>query len=275
MITLILALLTATPATWPQVLAKAQPGDTVIASGVFATKIGLPATKPDLTTPRITLDLTGATVQWLVIANTSGWIIQGGDLGAGAPNMAVQMINADHVTMIGPYFHNYRTAGLSMQWSHMIDIESPVCAHNTGGDCIDVISSQDVQARNGRAWDLTYSAALGHTDLLQAYSVVGQPITARLTITGWWATCQCQGFDNYGNGDGLPIANVDIEDNHLAIDMVGAIDFLGVGGASKMLNNTLMTLSTMPKGWGGAQAVMTPAPGATATVSGNTNGAKP
>lgn len=268
MISLILALLTASPANVQAQIGAARCGDTVALAGSFPAKIAIKS-RP---TCAATLDLTGATINWLFFQGASNWTVKGGEF-TGAPYEEIQIEGSDHLVFDRPWLHDYGTAGFSIGTSSQIDIDDASCAH-TGGDCVDIGSSQFVTIHRLKAFDLHYSLAL-HSDVVQIWSVAGQPISSDIAIDHAMAACHCQGFDSFGNGSGLPVKNISLTDSVIATDQVWAANFTGCTGACVMTNNRAETLFGQQHGWGGAQFVMTAAPGATVTLSGNSNGAAP
>jgi len=268
MINLVLALLTATPATLPAQVAAAKCGDTIQAEGTFP-RIGIKA-RP---TCPVTLDLTRATVNWLLIQGASNWTVQGGAF-TGSRFMAVQVRDSDHLSFENGVYTAWGTAAISTPNSNHIDIGGNSFSHSNG-DATDLVSSQFVRVHHNHYFDMTFHNEGNHTDLVQMWSNVGLPITSDVEIDHNNANCDCQGWDNYGNGDGLLVQNINLHDNVIATSLTAAGSFKLCAGTCTMTNNVATTLPGMPHGWGGAQWVMTPAPGATVKISGNVNGAKP
>jgi hypothetical protein len=258
---------TATPANAAAQFAAAACGDTIALVGTFPAKVTIGA-RPACV---VQVDASAATVSWLWFNSASNFAFTGGTF-LGQPYDAMQISASDHLEFAGGHYQGAGSAAFGMLNSSYINIHDNDFAHG-GGDAIDVVSSQHVRVVANRFHDLTYGP--NHTDLVQVWNQLSGQAADDIVITDNWGICRCQGFDNYGAGDPRPITNVDVERNRVATDMVGGIDFRGVGGASVMKDNYLMTLATQPKGWPGVLAQMTAAPGGTVTQSGNVNGAAP
>lgn len=261
MISLLLALIIATPANANGQIGAARCGDSVAMVGAFTAKVSI-AGKPTCIVP---IDASQATINWLWFNNAQNYAVSGGDF-TGAPYAAVQISGGAELSIAGATLEHFGTAGISMQGASHVTVTGNSFQHS-GGDAIDVISSQFVDIEHNRVADLTYTAAL-HSDNVQMWNVAGLPPVSDVMIAHNTGDCHCQGYDNFG-GLGTPMARISIIDNQVAIDTQWAAS-LNACADCVISGNTAYTLMGMPHGWVAPNWFMAGAP-----VAGNIAGMAP
>ena len=262
MLMLTFVILSASLPNADQIIASAKPGDTVVLSGGVYPRVDI---RSCLSAPGATLDATRATIGWLYMPNACHWNIKGGEY-SWAPYVAIQLTGVSHVTVTGGVIHHWGTSGIAVGASSYVDIEGMSFSHS-GGDAMDVVGSDHVTINENRGFDINYGAQ--HADFVQMWGGADM-----IQITNNSVICHCQGLDNYGNGQPNVITNLIVSGNLIATDTTTAANFTNIDSGA-MVGNVAGTLSTMPKGWGGARWVMTARPGHTVQIQSNVDGATP
>lgn len=261
---LISALLAATPANINAQMTAAKCGDTVQAVGNFSriNLSNLPCTA--------TLDLTQANVTYIYANKAANWFVENGFV-TGSSAQSIQVINSNNLHFSGIVLDNFGKTGIGLLTSNNIEIDHITFEHSMA-DATDIVSSQFVHIHDNKYIDLVYDNTILHADMVQMWSLVGSPITSDIEIDHNIGITTSQGFDSFGNGDGLPVQNINIHDNNVSTTMVWAGNFTNCQGKCSMVNNYAQTAFGQPHGWGGTVWVMT---GPNVTFSGNTNGVAP
>lgn len=234
----------ATPANIEAVLATAPAGSTIVLSAGTYPRITIYNLAPGAP---VTIDARAAKIGVIAFSNASNWTVQNGDIGAGAKYVAVQVIGSDHLAFKDNNIHDYGTAGITTLDSHDITISGNTFARS-GGDGVDLVSTQGVVETGNTCQELTYTADV-HSDCTQMWNKPGDPqIVSNVLISGNRASGHMQGWDNFGAGDPRPMENVIITDNVISTDMTWAGNLSNCRHC-KMKGNSAHTLPGMHPGW--------------------------
>ncbi len=243
---LILAALTATPATLPAVAKQAACGDTLtLAPGEYGV-----FNAPRLTCPtgnRLLVDAAAATMTSAVVRSTAGVDIVGGRVRGTGDGAAVTVDGASFVRLSGMTAGGTRTA-FTIARSSNIDLIGNRC-DGIRSDCINLAGVQRANVIGNYCGPpnpipAVYDAAGkllkdgDHPDCIQGWSIVGRAATSDINLIGNTAFGYMQGiwFGNPGQGgyDRITIRNNDL--------VIGAFNGISVyeGRATDIRNNRIL-----------------------------------
>lgn len=282
MIALALALLTATPATLPATLKRAQPGDTVtLATGDY----GAVAIRDMTFTPSLRIEASAARLGALTLRNAKGIEWAGGAI-SGPPSQyfGVQMALSARVRLVGMTISGPRV-GISLTSSTDIDVIGNRL-EGLRSDGINLAMVQRVNVIGNQCYDFRpiqpiYDAAGklvkdgDHADCIQGWSRLGSPPTSDLMITGNVAVGQMQGITFFDPGQG-GYDRITIRGNDLNLGLWHGIAVYE-GRGIVITGNRVRTTPGAKTTAGRIQPITAwiTAPGSTGTICGNVVDALP
>lgn len=212
---------------------------------------------------RVTLDCTQAILADTVIFNgqATNWNIVGGTW-TGGSTYCLQLSAVHGITVRDAYFHNWGPLACAIGVMRCTDItiQNNKFAHAIS-DAIDLAACQRVLIDNNKFWDLTYTATGLHTDCVQMWNIINQPITSDITITNNIAVVECQGFGHYGDPAGALLGNhnVNISNNVICTKLSWA-GYLVNATNCTMKDNFAITTVGETKGWQPPTWILTDSP---------------